>query len=429
MWKGLLMAIALRCARLVDVEAGDVLADQTVLVEGEKIVAVQPGTVPVAEGFRLLDLGDVTVSPGLIDLHTHLVGVAACGDFVQELKLSAARQALAGVRNARDTVLAGFTTVRDLGTFRAFVDTALRDAIDDGTVIGPRMAVAGAYITVSSGGGMITGLAHDIELPREFRFGSVRTVDDVRERVREILHGGADLIKVIATGAVMAAGTVPGAPELTEDQLRAAVEEASWYGAHVAAHAHGAEGIKRAVRAGVRSIEHACYLDDEGIELMLEHGTYLSADIWWADWIRETAATNGFDAEGLRKNDETAESQREAFARAVKAGVKIGFGTDAGGFPHGMQAQQLQTMVEHGMRPLEALRAVTLTSAECMGWADRVGTVAPGKYADLIAVRGPFDVRAFTDVAFVMKNGVILKDELGDRPGRHLPNDLNHDVP
>ncbi|GAA3803989.1 amidohydrolase family protein [Sphaerisporangium flaviroseum] len=406
------MAIALRCARLVDVEAGQVLDDQTVLVEGERIAAVGPGTAPVPPGVRILDLGDVTLTPGLIDLHTHLVGVAACGDYAQELKLSAARQVLAGVRNARDTVLAGFTTVRDVGTFRAFVDTALRDAIDDGTVTGPRMAVAGAYVTVSSGGGMITGLAHDIELPREFRFGSVRTVDDVRERVREILHGGADLIKLIATGAVMAAGTVPGAPELTEEQMRAAVQEASWYGAYVAAHAHGAEGIKMAVRAGVRSIEHACYLDDEGIELMLEHGTYLSADIWWADWIRETAATNGFDAEGLRKNDETAEAQREAFARAVRAGVRIGFGTDAGGFPHGMQALQLRTMAEHGMSPVEVLRAATLTSAECMGWEDRVGSVTPGKYADLIAVRGPFDVGAFTDVAFVMKNGDILKNDL-----------------
>ncbi|MEV7969833.1 amidohydrolase family protein [Sphaerisporangium sp. NPDC088356] len=406
------MAIALRCARLVDVEAGHVLDDQTVLVEGERIAAILPGTAPVPEGVEVVDLGDATLAPGLIDLHTHLVGVAACADYVQELKLSAARQALAGVRNARDTVLAGFTTVRDVGTFRAFVDTALRDAIDDGTVIGPRMAVAGAYVTVSSGGGMLTGLAHDIELPRDLRFGSVRTVDDVRERVREILHGGADLVKLIATGAVMAAGTVPGAPELTEEQMRAAVQEASWYGAHVAAHAHGAEGIKMAVRAGVRSIEHACYLDDEGIELMLEHGTYLSADIWWADWIRETAATNGFDAEGLRKNDETAEAQREAFARAVSAGVRIGFGTDAGGFPHGMQARQLRTMVDHGMSPLDALRAATLTGAECMGWQDRVGSVAPGKYADLIAVRGPFDVDAFPNVAFVMKNGDILKNDL-----------------
>jgi imidazolonepropionase-like amidohydrolase len=406
------MVMALRCARLVDVVAGRVLTGRTVLVDGERVVAVLPGDEPVPEGADVMDLGDATVVPGLIDLHTHLAGVAACGDVVQELKHSAARQALAGVRNARDTVLAGFTTVRDVGTVRAFVDVALRDAVADGTVIGPRMAVAGAYVTVSSGGGMITGLAHDVELPREFRYGQVRTVDDVRERVREILHGGADLIKLIATGAVMTAGTVPGAPELTEEQMRAAVHEASWYGAHVAAHAHGAEGIKMAVRAGVRSVEHACHLDDEGIELMLEHGTYLSADIWWADWIRETGAASGWDAEMLRKNDETAEAQREAFARAVRAGVRIGFGSDAGGFPHGMQGRQFATMTEYGMTPVQALRAATLTGAECMGWEHEVGSVTPGKYADLVAVRGPFQVESFTDAAVVMKNGDILKNEL-----------------
>jgi imidazolonepropionase-like amidohydrolase len=211
---------------------------------------------------------------------------------------------------------------------------------------------------------------------------------------------------------VLAGGTVPGAPELTEAQMRAAVEEASWYGRHVAAHAHGAEGIKRAIRAGVRSIEHACFLDDEGIELMLEHGTYLSSDIWWADWIREIGPSQGYDAEQLRKNDETAEAQRVAFAKAVRAGVRIGFGTDAGGFPHGMQGRQLATMVEYGMTPPEAVRAATLTSAECMGWEDRVGSIEPGRYADLVAIPGALDIRKFADVAFVMKGGTVVKNEL-----------------
>jgi imidazolonepropionase-like amidohydrolase len=403
---------ALRCARLVDVAAGRVLDDQVILIEGDRVVAVRPAATVTFEG-ELIDLGDATVAPGLIDLHTHLVGVAACGDYAQELKYSAAQQALAGVPNARDTLVAGFTTVRDVGTFRAFLDVALRDAIDAGHILGPRMAVAGAYITVKGGGGMVTGLAPDIELPREFRFGQTSSVDDIRERVREIIFNGADLIKVIATGAVLANGTVPGAPELTEPQLRAAVEEASWYGRHVAAHAHGAEGIKRAIRAGVRSIEHACFLDDEGIDLMVGHGTYLSADIWWADWITETGPSRGYDAEQLRKNDETAEAQRTAFAKAVKAGVKIGFGTDAGGFPHGLQARQLATMVEYGMTPLAALRAATLTSAECMGWEDRVGSVAPGRYADLIAIPGTLDIQKFQNVPFVMKGGIVVKNELG----------------
>ncbi|MGI5350307.1 amidohydrolase family protein [Streptomyces sp. CA-250714] len=407
------MAFALRCARLIDVEAGELQTDRTVLVEGERISAVRPGSAPVPEGVEVIDLGRATLCPGLIDLHTHLIGIAACGDPVQEIKQSAAQQAFESIGHARDTLLSGFTTVRDVGAFRAFVDVALRDAIESGLVLGPRMAVAGAYVTVSSGSGMITGLAHDVELPREFRFGSVRGVDDVRERVREILHGGADLIKLIGTGAVMATGTVPGAPELTEAQMRAAVEEAAHYGAHVAVHAHGAEGIKRAVRAGARSIEHGCYLDDEGIALMLEHGTYLSCDIWWSDWLAENADAAGFDAEAQLKNDQATETQREAFAKAVRAGVKIGFGTDAGGFPHGMQARQLATMCAYGMTPLQALRAATLTSAECMGWEDRVGSITPGKYADLIAVPGTSDdVAAFTDVRFVMKGGQVVKNEL-----------------
>ncbi|MFF0451610.1 amidohydrolase family protein [Streptomyces sp. NPDC004609] len=407
------MALALRCARLIDVEAGEVLTDRTVLVEGERIAAVQPSATPVPEGVEVIDLGEATLSPGLIDLHTHLIGIAACGDPAREMRQSAAQQAFESIGHARDTLLAGFTTVRDLGAYRAFVDTALRDAIDNGTVLGPRMAVAGAYVTVSTGGGMITGLAHDIELPREFRFGSVRGVDDIRERVREILHGGADVIKLIGTGAVMAAGTVPGAPELTEAQMLAAAEEASFYGAYVAVHAHGTEGIKMAVRAGVRSIEHGCYLDDEGIELMLRHGTYLSADIWWSDWLTEHADAAGFDPETQDKNDHATVAQREAFTKAVHAGVKIGFGTDAGAFPHGMQTRQLAALCTYGMTPMQAMRAATLTGAECMGWEDRVGSITPGKYADLIAVPGTSgDVSAFEDVRFVMKGGQVVKNDL-----------------
>ncbi|MFD5574630.1 metal-dependent hydrolase family protein [Streptomyces cadmiisoli] len=410
------MAVALRCAGLVDVEGGAVLPDRTVIVEDDRIAEVRPGSEPVPEGVRLIDLGRATLAPGLIDLHTHLVGPAGCADFLQELRESSAHQALEGVAHARDTLNAGFTTVRDVGAFHAFVDVALRDAVNNGIVPGPRMAVAGAFVSVSTGGGMITGLTHGIDLPREYRFGSVRDVPDVRERVREILHGGADVIKLVATGAVLTTGTVPGAPELTEDQIRAAVEEAHWYGAYVAAHAHGTEGIKRAIRAGVRSVEHGTELDDECVELMLEHGTYLSADIWWSDWI--TKHSEEFDEEQRAKNDAATERQRQSFAKAVRAGVRVGFGTDAGCFPHGLQTRQLRTMCDYGMSPLQALRAATLTSAECMGWEDRVGSVTPGKYADLIAVAGdPQDPASYTDVGFVMKGGAVFRDDLSEAHG------------
>jgi imidazolonepropionase-like amidohydrolase len=240
--------VAVRAGRLVDVEAGEVRTDQVLLL-GERVEAVRDAGGPLPAGVRELDLSGHTVLPGLIDCHTHLVGeVQSAG--IPAVDRTAAQEAFSGVRNARATVMAGFTTVRDVGTFRAFVDVALRDAIDDGTVVGPRMAVAGAYVTVPGGAGDVTGLAPDIVLPRELRFGVARSATEVRERVRAILYGGADFIKVLATGAVLTLGTRPGAVELTEEEIRAAVEESAACGTWVAAHAHGADGIKNAVRAG-----------------------------------------------------------------------------------------------------------------------------------------------------------------------------------
>ncbi|HET8663848.1 MAG TPA: amidohydrolase family protein, partial [Nocardioides sp.] len=244
--------------------------------------------------------------------------------------------------------------------------------------------------------------------------GVVDTVDDVRRAVRRILYGGADLIKLIATGAVMSDNGNPGVPELTEDQIRAAVEEAALHGAHVAAHAHGAEGIKRAVRGGVHSIEHGSLMDDEGVELMAEHRTWLVADIYDGDYIAEIGRRDGWKADVLRKNDETTQAQREMFEKCVKAGVRIAFGTDSGIYPHGWNARQLAYHVRHGQTPVEAIRSATVHAAELMGWPDRVGRIEPGLYADLIAVAGDptDDVRLLEDVAFVMKGGEVVRDSL-----------------
>ena len=285
----------------------------------------------------MIDLTGHTVLPGLMDMHAHMVGSVEGNETYAALVVrSAAQEAMEGVRNARDTVMAGFTTVRDVGTFRAFVDIALRDAIDAGWTPGPRMFCAGAYVTSSTGGGDIPGLAVDVDerLPRDLRFGVANSPDEVRKVVREILHRGAAQIKVIATGAVLTEGTNPGAPEFSEDEIRAAVEEAALYGTYVAAHAHGPEGIKRAVRAGVGSIEHGSLMDDECIELMAEHGTYLVADIYCGDWIEEEGTRAGWSPNSLRKNRETTDAQREGFEKCVKAGVKIAYGTDSGVYPH-----------------------------------------------------------------------------------------------
>jgi imidazolonepropionase-like amidohydrolase len=404
--------VAVRAGRLVDVDHGRILRDQLVLVRGEKIEVVQPWPARPPAGARVIDLTRATVVPGLIDCHTHLVDDISSADVAAPLKRSGAQQVMVGIRQARATLLAGFTTVRDVGTYRAFVDVALRDAINDGTVIGPRMAVAGAYITTSTGGGEVTGMAPDVTLPAAFRVGVANSADEVREKVRVLIHGGADLIKVIATGAVLTSGTKPGAAEFTEEELRAAVDEAGRYGVFVAAHAHGAEGIKAAVRAGVRSIEHGSLIDDEGIRLLAEKGTYLVADIYNGDYIATVGRQQGWPEEILRKNDETTEAQRQAFRKAVAAGVKIAFGTDAGVYPHGDNARQLPYMVKYGMTPMQALQSATIVAAQLIGWDDHLGSVAPGKYADLVAVDGDAmaNLESFQKVAFVMKNGVVYRE-------------------
>lgn len=403
--------LAIMADRMIDTGAGELRAGVVVVVDGERIVDVA-ATAPA--GATIIDLPGHTLVPGLMDMHAHLIGDPEGNQSYSAVVTSnAARDALTGVLNARATVMAGFTSVRDIGTFRAFVDCALRDAIEAGVVPGPRMLCAGAYVTSSLGGGDIPGLAVDVDdtLPRELRFGVANSADEVRKVVREILHRGAGFIKVIATGAVLTEGTNPGAPEFSEDEIRAAVEEAGHYGAHVAAHAHGAEGISRAVRAGVRSIEHGSLMDDAAIALMAEHGTYLVADIFNGDWIAEVGTREGWPESSLRKNDETTQAQRAGFEKAVRRGVRIAYGTDSGVYPHGLNGRQFAYMVRHGMTPMEAIQSATTVSADLLGWADDVGAIEPGAYADMIAVPGDptQDVTLLEDVPFVMKGGEVLK--------------------
>lgn len=404
---------ALRAGWLVDVDAGQVLRDQLLLVEGERIVAVQPLGAPLPQGARVVDLSAYTVLPGLIDCHTHLVDEAQSAGAAAPLEHSAAQQALIGARNAKATLLAGFTSVRDVGTYRVFVDVALRDAIDEGTLLGPRMAVAGTYITKSAGAGDLTGLPPDLLLPRDLRAGIANTAAEVRQRVRELLGGGADFIKIMATGAVLTRGSQPGVVEFDESELRAAVEEAGLFGARVTAHAHGAQGIKNAVRAGVGSIEHGSLIDAEAIALMRARGTVLVADLYDGDYIESEGRLKGWPEEYLHKSHATTDAQRQGFQQAVAAGVRVAYGTDAGVYPHGWNARQLPYMARYGLTPMGAVQSATLWAARNIGWEDRVGSLSPGKYADVVAVRGDAlkDLESFANVAFVMKGGVIVKQE------------------
>ena len=277
------------------------------------------------------------------------------------------------------------------------------------------MQVSGAFITEPWGGGDVVGLAPDIRIPDDLRFGVVTNPDEVRDRVRRLFIGGVDLIKCIATGAVLTRGGVPGAPELTEAELRAAVDEAANYGGSVAAHAHGAEGAKRAIRAGVRSIEHGCILDDEAIAMLAASGTWLVMDLYDGEWMAEAGRREGWPEEILRKNDETMATAVLVFRRAVAARVPLAFGTDSGVYPHGLNARQLAWYVRCGLSPLGAVRSATLWAAELMGWADRVGTLEPARFADLVAVAGDplADVRELESPVVVAKGGRVVRDDRG----------------
>lgn len=389
---------------LLDVVGGTWLADRRILVRDGRIEGILGLDDPTPTDAEPVTLAGDWVVPGLIDCHSHLVGEMEYAG-IPAVDASAAEEAMSGVRNARATLRAGFTTVRDVGTFRAFVDVALRDAIDRGWTPGPRMQCAGAYITAPGGGGEVTGDAPGMDLPDDLRYGVVRDADEVRTKVRALAEGGATVIKCIVTGAVLTRGTHPDAVELPEPLVAAAVDEAARLGLFVAAHAHGTEGIKVAIRAGVRSIEHGSLIDDEGIAMLVAHGTFLVADVYDGDWIAEEGRRAGWPAETMAKNEATTQAQRDGFGKAVAAGAKLAYGTDSGVYPHAMAAIQLGYQVRLGQTPLEAIRSATIVAAGLMGWEDRVGSLQAGRYADLVAV----DADPFADIEVLRRPSAVVK--------------------
>ncbi|MBI4867375.1 MAG: amidohydrolase family protein [Candidatus Wallbacteria bacterium] len=398
-----------RAARILDVEKGAILTGHEVRVAGERIVAVAPATSgSPRRGVTILDLGDATLLPGLIDVHTHLIDDAMEYSPAAPLTRSGAQMAYRAIPNALATLRAGFTTVRDLGTYRALVDVALRDAIDRGWVAGPRMQPAGAYVTMTGGAGALTGLAPDVTLPLELRFGVADGPDQVRQRVRALARGGVGVIKVLSSGAILTPGSVPGAREFTDEELGAAVDEAARAGLKVACHAHGAEGAKAAIRAGVASIEHGSLLDDEGLRMMKAKGIFLAPNVYEGE--ADAAASPGHTPEMLASGEGLGGALREVTRKAHRLGVPLAFGTDAAVIPHGTNAKQFAEYVACGLTPLEAIRTATTNAARLLGWEDRVGRLTPGAFADMIAVGGnPLeDVKRLEKPLFVMKGGGVI---------------------
>ncbi len=402
--------VAVHAGHLLDVKSGKVLADQMLVIEDGKIISVGPTTdaKPAADAMRI-ELPDATVLPGLIDAHTHLTMEPRFG--YDQLAISVPRQALTGAKNARLTLLAGFTTVRNVGA-QNFTDVALRDAINAGDVPGPRMMVSGPALSITG------GHCDNNMLPFEYHAtdgGVADGVAAVQHKVRENIKYGADLIKVCATGGVLSLGDNPQASQYTLEEMKAIVADAHRLGRKVAAHAHGAEGIRWAAEAGVDSIEHGSYIDDTGIAVMKERGTYLVPTLYLGDWMIDNAGLTRLPPPLLAKAREVIPAARKNIAHAFASGVKVAFGTDAAVYPHGLNAHEFAVMVRLGLTPLQAIQAATLNAADLLGWSGKVGALEPGAWADIVAVEGDptKDVTTLERVRFVMKGGEVVKNEYG----------------
>ncbi len=401
----------IKVGKLIDTENGKLLTNQIIIIDSDTIQAIG-NNLSIPANATIIDLSKATVLPGLIDCHTHITGQPS-GDYYGDIfRKSPIDVAITAHIYAKRTLEAGFTTCRDVGA-EAFVDVALRNAINNGDVPGPRLLVATLFIGSTGSHGDLNGFSPYIDWiqPKQMS-GVANGVDELRKQVRYNIKYGADVIKFGASAGVLTEEESVGAPQFTQEEMNAIVSEAKLWGRKACAHAHGTEAIKMAVRAGVASIEHGSFLDDEAIALMKEHGTYLDADIYNDEYIMSEYKKLGFPDKILNKERLVGQTQRESFRKAVQAGVKISFGTDAGVYPHGWNARQFKYMVKFGLTPIKAIQAATVNAADLLGWTKKVGSITVGKYADIIAVESnPLDdVSVLENVKFVMKGGVVYKN-------------------
>ena len=405
----------IRAGKLFDPESGQLQDRPVIVISGNRIESVG-GNTAVPAGARVIDLGDATVLPGFLDVHTHLTSNAGGGGY-EGLGISTPRAALTGAKNARLTLLAGFTAVRNVGA-EGYADVALRDAIEAGDVIGPRMQVSGPPLGITGGHCDSNLLAPEFHFNAE---GAADGVEAVMHKVREVVKYGADVIKFCASGGVFSKGDNPLLEQYSPAEMQALVMEAHRLGRKVATHAHSALAIKDAVRAGVDSVEHSIFLDDEGIQLMKEHKTVLVPTSYPLFWFEEHAPQMHFPPWVLEKAAIIIPAAKQNMTKAFRGGVRVALGTDAGVYPHGENGGEFWSMVTLGMTPIQALQAGTTTAAELMGWSDRVGSIRKGKFADLVAVKGnPLaDVSLLKHVQFVMKDGVVYKDEISGSAESH----------